>query len=85
MAVDLAVEDEREVVVAGAHGLSSGTRVDDLQPVCAQREGLILPDALLVRPAMGDGRDGFLNSFWRKRTFNMGKASDSTHSLVALF
>ena len=64
--VDLAVEDDDGVAVFGHDGLIAALDVDNLQPRRAQRDGVGLKDALLVRTAMDDARNRILDAAGRR-------------------
>ena len=62
---------------SGTDGLVARFEVDDLQTRGAERDGIRLEDALLIRPAVDQGVDGALNPAGIRRPFSMGKSGDS--------
>ena len=54
--VDFAVKGDDGVAVLGQDGLIAALDVDNLEPRRAQRDGLGLKDALLIRAAMNESR-----------------------------
>ncbi len=74
MIVNLAVEDDDSVAILGNNGLIAALNVDNLQPRSAQRDGVRLKDALLIRTAMDNARHRILDSARRGRAMPMRKA-----------
>ncbi len=60
--VDLAVKDDDGIAIRGYDGLIAAVDVDDLQARRAQRDGLGLKDALLIRAAMSESGNGTLDA-----------------------
>jgi hypothetical protein len=52
--VDFAVESHDKVAVCGNHRLCATRQIDNLQSAVAEMDGVILPEALAVRAAMGE-------------------------------
>jgi hypothetical protein len=66
MVIDLAIEDERVVIVLRTKRLTTGSGIDYPEAGRAQGYGRALPSALIVRATVKDGSNRLVNPFGQK-------------------
>src|SRR3982751_3389917 len=52
--VDLTVKNEDEIAIGRRHGLMAAFEIDDGEAAMAEKNGAVVPESAIVRPAMGE-------------------------------